>query len=618
MLQPNCRVENFNGTRFYEKDILYDNYVFTHDIELTIDVTYISPGFGITLMDNEGYSVKEKNSSYLFKVGYKEASIYYSDGMNKTLIKQITCPYATTIQDHMMFFLKKSGKKITVKLNNQIIFEEYIKKELDKYNVGYYSNAGNIINNISMASNIPDSWVVNMKNTQGGYINFSTDSFALTDCKNVAEIEQQKINLKKGKYYLKLLKEDINGINDIQVYVEESNNDLYFDDEKNILDPEDNSFKLLEDKEINLKFVGKQGKISNIIITENPEDDYIPTTTDILNFTGSSIDVFLQDLKKITWKGCVSRYPRDKYQMNIIYGLILDNRIKIRPQDTNILLGNDKNKFSYDYEFNAETFFFTIKKDGVLVYEKKLTNFTNKITIFKNISAVITEMILYKKNGNIINVNIQDENKKYINANINGPILVVDEYDSPLDISSSYRKSINNNNFNYIFTNWEREYFKPARKIKLTNKVINKDDSIIIYGIRKNADVNFERFFDVPDDNINSIDYFCKEYDYIRENDILYIDKIQNMLFFNKEQISQYDYIIVDYLKDNSYCINLNYEKNSYEVNISSLLKNNKILYNSQLIDSNTKKITQINKDKITNIHGNITGYIVLQKGGTK
>ena len=93
MLQPNCRVENFNGTRFYEKDILYDNYVFTHDIELTIDVTYISPAFGITLMDNEGYSVKEKNSSYLFKVGYKEASIYYSDGMNKTLIKQITCPY---------------------------------------------------------------------------------------------------------------------------------------------------------------------------------------------------------------------------------------------------------------------------------------------------------------------------------------------------------------------------------------------------------------------------------------------------------------------------------------------------------------------------------------------
>lgn len=615
MLQQNCRVEKFNGFRYYEKDIIYDDYIFTHDIQLTIDATYVTPGFGIALMDNEGFSIREKGSTYLFKVGYKEASIYYTDSIETTLIKQITCPYAFTIQDNMIFTFIKKGKKITILLNDKVIFEEYIKRELDKYNIGYYSNAGNIINNISMAASIPDNWVVNMKNTQGGYIRFLSDSFELTDCKNNAEIEQQKIKLKAGTYFLKANLESIDDINNIKCYVHMFDDERLFDDEKNILNAY-NSFTLLEDNYVNLKFVGKHGKVSNIIISLNKEDDYIPTTNDVINFEGSSIDVYLQDLKKITWKGLVSRVPKEEFNKDIIFGLILDNRTKIKPSDTNIALGTDKDNHTYDYEFNTDGYIFSIFKDGSTIFRQKLTNLSNKITIFKNITSIITRMTLYKKNGDIIDVNVQDENKKYINANIKSPIIVVDQYDAPLKLSSSYRLSHYGDNNKYVFTNWEREYFKPEKFINLTNKILNQQDTVMIYGIKKNEYIDLNKIYDIPEDNINSIDLLTKQYDYIPESTALFIDKIQNTVYLSEDQINKYQMIIVDYLKSESYCINFHYDKNSYEVNTSSLGKSNKILYNTAIIDNTTKNITQINDYKITNINGNVNGYVVMQRGG--
>ena len=66
MLQENCRIEKFNGYRFFEEDILFDDYMFSSDIQLTVDLDYVSPGFGIALIDNEGFSIKEKRFAYLF------------------------------------------------------------------------------------------------------------------------------------------------------------------------------------------------------------------------------------------------------------------------------------------------------------------------------------------------------------------------------------------------------------------------------------------------------------------------------------------------------------------------------------------------------------------------
>lgn len=610
MLQQNCRIAKYNGYKFYEKDILHDDYTFTHDIQVNVNVTYTTPGFGIALIDAGSYSIKEKPDAYLFKIGYREASVHYSTSAKTTLIKQISCQEAITIQDNMIFVLKKSGKKISIYLNDKLIIEHYINKALDKYNIGYYSNTGNTINNISIAANTPSEWVINMKNTQGGYIRFLEDAFEITDCSSNAEIEQSNILLKAGTYFINSKLSAINKICDIKYYVYRTDDDRYLDEDKNIL--RNNSFTIYEDTKVNFKITGTNGKISNLILSKTKDADYIPTSLNAVDFDGSYINIFIQDFEKITWKGIINKTPYTEANNDEIkYGLIVDDKIYIKPENTNILLGKE-----YDYEFNAKTFVFSITKDSELIYSKRMINLTNKITIFKNISAIISKLTFYKKNNIVIDTTTSDEDNSYVNANITSPIIVVDDYDLPLDLSSSYRLCKYKDHERYLFTNWEREYFIPTKTLKMQKNIINQQATIMVYGIRKGAKFDLNDIYNVQEDNINSIDLMTKEYDYIKETDLLLFDKSKSIIYLTDRQIENYDMIIIDYLKDDSYSINYNYVKNIYEINISSLNKT-KLLYDSLPISSNGEKIvTQINNYKVTNINGSINGYIVLSQGG--
>lgn len=612
MIQENCRIENFNGYKFYEQDILYDDYMFSNDIELTINLDYVSPGFGIALVDNEGYSIKEKRFAYLFKIGYKEASIYYSTQDSKTLIKQLSNKDIFTIQENMKFTFIKQSKKVIIKINDKVIFTEYINKSIDKYNIGYYSNVGNIINNISIASAVPDKWTVNMANTQGGYIKFYSNSFELKDCKYPAEIEQSKIKLKPGKYYLKFNSLAINNIFDIKYYINLSNDNSLFDEQKNIINYKDNSFFLLTESEVNLKFVGKNGIIKNISISDDKDDNFIPTYDNNYTFKGSYIDIYLTDLKKIKWTGIVNRTP-GHLTSNEIFGLILDTKNIITPQMANLVFNKE-----YDFEFIKDNYIFNVinKTNNKIIYTYQLKNLNNKITIFKNITATISSLILIKSNGEEINVNLQDEYKKYVNANISGPIIITDEYDNPLDLSSSYRLCHYKDYSKYIFTNHEREYFKSQKKLILENKILNMQDTVRIFGIPKTAKYDLNKIYDVVEDNINSIDLMTNNYDLLFESQVLLVDKIKNIIYLKPEQIEKYELIIVDYLKANSYCINYHYDKHIYEVNISSLNDNNKMIYDSKvLLENDDKIITQVRDYKLTNINGNTNGYVVIRKG---
>ena len=115
MLQKNCRIKKLNNLKFYEKDILFDDYVFTHNLEIEVNATYITPGFGLALIDSsEGTSLDVKPSCYLFKIGYREASVYYSSSTGLQIVDQISCSEAVTIQENMRFKLKKNGKGASV------------------------------------------------------------------------------------------------------------------------------------------------------------------------------------------------------------------------------------------------------------------------------------------------------------------------------------------------------------------------------------------------------------------------------------------------------------------------------------------------------------------------
>ena len=72
---------------------------------------------------------------------------------------------------------------------------------------------------------------------------------------------------------------------------------------------------------------------------------------------------------------------------------------------------------------------------------------------------------------------VQNNIKKSVPGLIKSPIVVLDPYDSPLDISSSYRVIQKNNEDYYIFTNIEREYFyvKDILKRKLMRIIKDRD-----------------------------------------------------------------------------------------------------------------------------------------------
>ena len=608
MLQENCRIEKFNGYRFYEQDILYDDYMFSNDIQLTVDLDYVSPGFGIALIDNEGFSIKEKRFAYLFKIGYREASIYYSTPEKNTLVKQLSVKEAFTIQENMKLTFIKQSKKIIIKINDVEILSEYTSKSIDKYNIGYYSNIGNIINSISIASAIPDKWTINMNNTQGGYIKFYNNCFELKDCKYAAEIEQSKILLQPGHYYLKFETDNVNERFDIKHYIHKSDDEGLFDEEKNIL-KKDNSFFLLQETEVNLKFVGTQGVIKKVMITDDKEDNFIPTYNNNFTFEASYIDVYMSDVKRIKWTGEINRTPGD-LTSNEIFGLIMDSKTIITPQMTPIVYGK-----TYDFEFSKDNYMFTIRKGKDLLYSQQLKNLNNKLTIFKNITAVISSFVLTKTNGEEVDVNLQDEYKRYVNANITGPIIVLDQYDNPLDLSSSFRLCHYKDHSRYVFTNHEREYFYPQKKLKLVNKMINKQDTVRVFGIHKTSNYDLEKIYDVNEDNINSIDLMTDRYDILFESDLLHVDKTKNLIYLTQDQIEKYQLIVVDYLKDNSYCINYHYDKHVYEVDISSLQPDNKMVYDTKVLLGGDKEVTQTREHKITNINGNTNGYIVIRKG---
>lgn len=612
MLIKDARVENNNGIRFFEKDILKDDYVFSEDVEVSVTIDYILPGFGVVLMDSGGDSSSEKSNAYLFKIGYKQASVHHAGSGFQNLEKQISSHKIKTITEGMKITLRKVGKIATLFVNGEKVIDYLIKNELPRYNIGYYSNQGNVIKDIKIRSATPNRWNINMENTTGGYVRFLDDTIVLDECVHDAEIEQQNILLESGEHYISYEIDKNYKDSDIKVYVHKSTDDRLYDEEKNIL--KDGKIRLIEDTEINIKIVGRRGIIKNISISKIPNDDYISTTDNKIDFSGSYLDAYISGLSKITWRGNVNKVPNFFLDNKIAeYGVVMDNKNAVKPEECGISFGYGEPHL-YSYEFNCETYLFKIHRYGKIIYTKTLKDIVNKITIFKNISATITELILYKINGEIVNVNIQNENKQFVNADINSPIIVTDKYNYPLDLSASYRKSISNDKSRFIFTNWEREIFEVNRMIKLDKTVSKESDSVIIYGIRNGFAFDINKIYDIKEDNINSIDLMTRNYDRLSKDVILHYNQATKEMILDKKLEEKYSHIIIDYKKMNSYCINYHYNRHSYEIDVSSDEDKFKILYNSKELDGKDN-VYQINEYKNTNISGNTTGYIVLRKG---
>ena len=85
MIQYNSRININNGIEFYEQDILYDDYLYSGDIDITLKIDYANPGFGVALIDNEGNSIIN-SKALIMKLGSGTFEIIEKDTNNNVSI----------------------------------------------------------------------------------------------------------------------------------------------------------------------------------------------------------------------------------------------------------------------------------------------------------------------------------------------------------------------------------------------------------------------------------------------------------------------------------------------------------------------------------------------------
>ena len=609
MLKPNSRIELQDGIRFYEQDILYDDYVYSGSCQIELDIDYYNNGFGIVLINATSNVLTSENSAILFRLNYKSVEIIYKENATQKVLGTYRSAYSKTCTDNLKIILRKNEDTYTISVGDQVICTLDCEYKFDSYFIGYYSNKDNTINHISIASTIPYGWIVNMQHTNGGYIDFHRDGFELKQCKGTAEIEQINISLNKGLYYIKYESND----SDIKPYIMLSDDDRINDDEKNILRA-DNSFVINKNDSVSLKFKGTTGRISKIAITTAKDNEYVRTSPDfeaVKIIENSYLRLNLKNIDKFEFKGFIKNVPGDVHDSPIDYSIIKDDNNSYGLYDLNIATSVWYSYYYYDGLLTIRVNNPNVMQDKGVSYE--ITGET--IDLFYNVNGRMTDFIITDKENITTNITVENTIKEYVPAVIKSPIVILDENDLPLDLSSSYRYYYKNDKKYYWFTNTEREYFEPKYSIFLEDKPVDIDGTVIVYGIKHNSKWELDRLLEIEDENFDSLNACADSYDIMFEEDLRYLNKETGEI--RLEDISKYKYIVVDYLKNDSYCLNFRYHLNSYEVDISALPdKKLKMVYDNIGYSINDLRFISESRYVNTNIKPTLNGYITIG-GGT-
>ena len=96
MLQPNSRVSIENGIKFYEQDILFDDYIYSGDFDIALNLEYCNSGFGIGLTNSEGVSLSDKQEVLLFKMGNKSLDVILLNKDSQKTLATFNAAFAKT------------------------------------------------------------------------------------------------------------------------------------------------------------------------------------------------------------------------------------------------------------------------------------------------------------------------------------------------------------------------------------------------------------------------------------------------------------------------------------------------------------------------------------------
>lgn len=586
---PNCRIEQtVDGIHFYEQDILCCEYIFTGDLKINIKADILTPGFGVVLLKDNSKSALEATQSHIFKIGSLDFAVIKKMFSTITIPVHSSCSFVPPAKDTALTFIK-TGAKIQFYIGDIKVGEYMMAEAYDSYRIGFYSNAGNTIKYADIYGGTPSKWNVNVKNTNGGRIKFFLNGLTIENCEHDLEVEQDSVPLKKGSY---ILNYDKSNESDINAFIFSSDSAEVDDTVKNIVDLKDDMFVLDQDSIIDLKFKGHAGTVKNVCIKDDPRSGYVSTEDTAITIDGSWIKINMVGLTKIDWSGIIYNIPdQSDLTKKSNYDIVATLEQSLKMGDLNIALNK-----SFDYTIDAVN-----KKLRVSDKEIDLqveTADANTVMIFNNVNAVITKLILTDTEGNEINVIIQKTYKFYLPASISGPVIVTDENEIPLEISSSYRITDDNQ---YIFTNWEREVFNAEKFLSLSHIPLD-NNNIILYGIKEDTVCTKDNIYNIPNkDSINSIDLYAATYTILGSHDY---DTDESELSIEDSVVAKYKYFVVDYLKKDSYCINYISSLDNNEVDIST---EKELLYIIHEKDtSNGYIVTEIKPDN--------NKYIVLRK----
>ena len=604
MFISNSRIELVDGIRFYEQDVLYDDYIYTGDCQIDVDLDYYNNGFGILLINSNNKILSNVNAALLFRLNHKSLEVIYKENSLQKIVGVFSSAHSVTCTDNLQISLRKIKNKYTMAIGGQIVCDIEMNYDFENYHLGFYSNQDNTINYINVAGNVPYGWIVNMRQTNGGYIDFHRDGFELSHCKYPAEIEQIRIKLTRGEYYLKYDAID----SDVKAYIMPSDDEEIYDDEKNILRA-DGSFIMTKNGHVSLKFKGTTGRVNNIAITTSKFNDYVRTSPDygdIRIIEDSYLKLNLLNIKEFVLSGCIINAPGTIHSNPSHYSILKDKDNVYGLFDLNIAEG-----VYYDYIYSNHHLW--IRIDDNTLTEIDISG--DYLYLFNNVNGKITNFVITDFQDKTTNITVENTIKQYVPAVIKSPIVILDKNELPLELSSSYRYYYKDGQRYYWFTNTEREYFKPAYSILLEDKPLDVDGTIIVYGIRKDSKWELDRLLEVEKEGFDSLNACADLYDIIFEENLRYINK--NTGEIRLDSIDDYQWIVVDYLKDKSYCLNYRYDLNSYEVDISVKAGEEiKMIYdNVGELANNIKFINEVQYVN-TKISPTLNGYITIG-GGT-
>lgn len=597
MFKTNSRISRKDDSIYFEEeDVLLTKYSFNDDIEVLSEIDLNTESFGIVLVDKSRGSDNFNNNNYFLRVRSNSIELFFNNSMlNKTLD---TISYRFPEERNFIFRFTKIGKDIALYIGEDKIYE-YKNIIIGDYDFGIYSTKGNKIKNIDIRTPSPIGWNANMKNTMGGHITYINNGFVLSGCKNNAEVIQNNIDLKDTMYHIRF---DISDGSDIKAYLMKEGDERKSDDEKNLLHMVNDGYYIsenLEEGKYVLKFKGTNGTIKNISMSMNRDDIFIETEND--NFKkGSKLIVDTKKIKRLLFKSVITKTP-----LNDNYFLFSNREENIKEEvvynkECTYIIEFEEDITIKRYESQTETEHnHFLDYEGIEPLEVNLLKDEGYLEIFYNIDAVINSLI-YIDGDNIIKDPINDnEIVFYVENDSIAPIIVMSDGE-PFDLSGAYRKK----NGKYVFTNKVRKVYEPEREIVVNKKISEKGDSVKVYGVMKNDIYEDQDLFKI--DKVDNIENFAKKYTEYFEAD-LQVDKDQKIIIF--EDYRDFDYLVVDYLIDDSYTINNIEGTNTYSVHISSEKENIQIVTESKkyknfddgrmLIDLVAEKDKYIVLDKI-------------------